>query len=334
MFAIPTACEKPLAANGRDDVRKLALILLAANWSAVASAQTGKQLLDEPGNTSSSDATVAEWSLELAPSFGRDIPFADGDELIDEGEYSFTLSLHRKLSDQATFSITPGVSFSPNFFVDDEPSSALFTQFKISAEDKLVTAVREGREAGLSGRDTVTPFGSYKFAAAYQDGFEKKKHHDHLFTLGLTYKNVIYVLCEAAQSPSTTGCSGASGMSFSITPAVELTESTQQDRERITPRVKAEFGFPVAIGLRFNFEAVAEARFFDIRTASGDKRTDYRFSGFAGMNFGDLLVRRFGLPAWVKAKAGMRVIWNESNEAGKDFTRAHFLPVVTFGQKF
>ncbi|HEX8532902.1 MAG TPA: hypothetical protein VF662_01930 [Allosphingosinicella sp.] len=303
--------------------------LVIASVLAGIAAPGGAQVVGKSATTAVEQRPItsgwsAEWTLKANPAFGKSLPFESGTDIIDDSEFEAGASIARAVGAGGKLSFSFGATASPNLLDDDDLASGAFFQVGLSGADRLTGY----RGSSNDNEDTVRPFLQYRATRSYRELFESRKFDEHRLRAGVTFRNVLRVVCRDNEDPSIPyACTGGSGVYWDIEPAVDLVLSKTGDRERLTPKVRTELNVRVSPGISLSLEANGEARFYTSqRTQDGEKREDWKANGFIGADFSGALQRLICLPPEFTVKAGARLEGNWSNQDKESYERAYAVP--------
>lgn len=312
--------------------------------SHTASAQSVQKSLDMVGVISKGNDRdpTKNWEFTAVfsaePSFGKPLPYdPDADDLLDESEYALKVGVKRAF-DRYTIKLDGGATMSPHVLDDGDRESAFFGQFALETQDMFALARADGRSISNGGNDSTIGYFRYKLEQPFSGIFETNTALIHKFTLGLALTDYLFVWCQAGETPhrrpsdpATTleGCTGKGSIGYKIAAEIAQQVSANDDNEKLSPKLSAEFYFPNRIGLDFGLELVAQLDRYDHALGiDGDKRLDKNLS--AKLLFKpDRWLYRHGWSDALELNFGVEYRRRWSNADGKSYERGFFLPSLT-----
>lgn len=293
------------------------LLIIVAAIPAASQAETFNKALHSSAAPTTSSPTL-DLALNTDFALGRELPFAAGDEIVDEGEFGASLTYSRSVEGLGVLKVTPGATISPNLFDEDDTSSAIYAQIRLQTSNVLTSresTAGEPLDAKL--QDTLVPFVTYRYTGGYTEQFENRTFIDHLISAGLSYNNTRLGFCTSGYvRQQQDECSRV--LSIAVTPAIDVVASENDARRRFTPKLKSEFAIPLVGGFRLLAEGSAEWRMFSaLKAANGKDREDKRVSGYVG-------VEAEISPA-LKFAVGGRGTKNYSNDKESRFDRGYLV---------
>lgn len=298
--------------------------LLAATPAAAQVVQTPAQELSTVSAAApTASPTTVKWTLRLAPTVSGNLPWEEGDRLSDYQTTSAGIAIRSKFGDLGkagvlSLGLDGGLQFGTDFDNDstEETASAIVGNATVTWE---------------RGFRRLSPFVSYGYEAGFNKVLSDHAQTDHVLGVGFTLTMFRVDRCLKNEDPRVSGtdCTGKAKRHFLIKPSLERTLSSDAARERITPKLGIDWAgkfFDERLGWRLR--GVGELRRFD--KVEGFRRRDDRLTLSGALDLANFLKS----PAVDELSIGVRWIRNESNVAGKDLSRASFVPSLTLTGEF
>lgn len=260
---------------------------------------------------SETDKLEFDWKLSFAPTIGGNFPMERGDSLSDYQTTGLEIGMTAPIPEMRA-KLTASGSIRSNF--DGDQDAGLEHGSSISGSLQLR---RDDKAARFS------PFVQYVAETSFSDFLENYAHTDHRVAIGTGYKAY-----KGDQTAADHTGFKVSGVDIDV--LVERVFSTQDSRERTTPKAIARFTGQFVRGVNWEIKLETEARFFE-RHGEAKRQVDIRSTVFAGIDFAKRIdpTGKF----LQEMKVGVRYIETASNK-NSDSSTTHLLPVITVGRKF
>lgn len=295
---------------------KALLAILALSAAASARAQDLPPSPKPADNSKPPKLLSLSFELKASPAIGRSLVPDSSNSLLDESEYSTTLTVER---DMGTFKLTfaPSLSYSPNYYSGGDPESTVALSAGIARNES---------------RDPAKPvpewYFGYDLGMNYSKLLESRSFTDHTFKAGINFKSRGFVFCPSSGGKTTIStCQTSNMFVFVITPEIAFTASTNSDRRRITPSVVASFKGPVGPTSLITSIKLETRLFSEKLATASNKQADWRLTIYAGIDVGKILDKDW--PKEVSFKVGGKYVRNWSNLASARFERGFIVPTIS-----